>query len=76
MKLGKQVYRNKINGEFYREMIGFKMRNLTFNTETTKLFKDGARFFLNVEDQRDMRIATDEDIATYMEEVNNSATGV
>lgn len=75
MKLGKRVYRNKLNGELYREMIGFKPHNLTFNTETTKLFKDGARFFLNVENQSDMRLATDEDIATYMEEVNNSATG-
>lgn len=75
MELSKQVYRNKLNGELYREMIGFKPRNFTFNTEATKLFKDGARFFLNVENQRDMRIATDEDIATNMEEVNNSVTG-
>lgn len=76
MELSEQVYRNKLNGALYREMIGFKMFNCTFNTETTKLLKGGARFFLNVEDQRDMRIATDEDIATNMEEVSNSATEV
>lgn len=46
MKLGKQVYRNKLNGEFYRELIASNMPcGITLNKESIKKLNGGVGFF-------------------------------
>lgn len=68
MKLGKQVYRNKLNGELYREVISSKRSYvLTLNEENVKILNEGVRFFKNIENPRDMRMCSLSEIATYIE---------
>lgn len=56
MKLGKLVYRNKLNVEFYRELIVSNMPcGITLNEENIKKLNEGVRFFKNIENQRDVR---------------------
>lgn len=68
MKLGKRVYRNKLNGEFYREIIVNNMPcGITLNKENIKKLNEGVRFFKNVKDPEDIRMCSHSEIATYIE---------
>lgn len=61
MKLGKQVYRNKLNGELYREVISSKRSYvLTLNEE-------------NVKNPSDVRMCSLSEIAIHLEEVEYSS---
>ena len=56
MKLGKRVYRNKLSGELYLELITSNMPcGITLNEENIKKLNEGVRFFKNIENQRDVR---------------------
>ena len=56
MKLGKRVYRNKLSGELYLELIISNMPcGITLNEENIKKLNEGVRFFKNIENQRDVR---------------------
>lgn len=68
MKLGKRVYRNKLNGELYRELITSDMPcGITLNKENIKKLNEGVRFFKNIENPRDMRMSSHSEIATHLE---------
>jgi len=68
MKLGKQVYRNKLNGEFHRELIASNMPFcITLNEENIKKLNEGVRFFKNIENPSDVRMCSHSEIATYIE---------
>ena len=61
MKLGKQVYRNKLNGELYRELIAGDMPcGITLNKESIK-------------NPRAMRMCSLSEIAIHREEVEYSS---
>ena len=73
MKLGKQVYRNKLNGELYRELITSNIPcGITLNEENIKKLNEGVRFFKNIENPRDMRMCSLSEDATHLEEVEYS----
>ena len=74
MKLGKRVYRNKLNGEFYRELIASDIQcGITLNEENIKKLNEGVRFFKNIEKPRDMRMCSLSEAVTYLEEVKYSS---
>ena len=74
MKLGKQVYRNKLNGELYREVISSKRSYvLTLNEENVKKLNKGVRFFRNIENPSDVRMCSLSEIAIHLEEVEYSS---
>lgn len=76
MKLGKRVYRNKLNGEFYRELIASDMPcGITLNEENIKKLNEGVRFFKNIENPRDMRMCSHSEATTHLEEVEYSSMG-
>ena len=61
MKLGKKVYRNKLNGELYRELIAGDMPcGITLNKESIK-------------NPRAMRMCSLSEIAIHLEEVEYSS---
>lgn len=61
MKLGKQVYRNKLNGELYRELIAGDMPcGITLSKESIK-------------NPRAMRMCSLSEIAIHLEEVEYSS---
>ena len=74
MKLGKQIYLNRPNGELYRELIVSNMPcGITLNEENIKKLNEGVRFFKNIENQRDMRMCSLSEAATHLEEVEHSS---
>lgn len=74
MKLGKQVYRNKLNGELYRELLASDMPcGITLIEENIKKLNEGVRFFKNIENPRDMRMCSLSEATTYLEEVEYSS---
>ena len=61
MKLGKKVYRNKLNGELYRELIAGDMPcGITLNKE-------------NIKNPSDVRMCSLSEIAIHLEEVEYSS---
>lgn len=73
MKLGKQIYLNRPNGELYPEFIASNMPcGITLNEENIKKLNEGVRFFKNIENQRDMRMCSLSEATTYLEEVEYS----
>jgi len=74
MKLGKQIYLNRLNGEFYRELIASNMPcGITLNKENIKKLNEGVRFFKNIETPRDMRMCSLSEVAIHLEEVEYSS---
>ena len=74
MKLGKRVYRNKLNGEFYRELIASNMPcGITLNEENIKKLNKGVRFFRDTEKPSDVRMCSLSEATTHLEEVEYSS---
>lgn len=74
MKLGKRVYRNKLNGEFYRELIASNMPcGITLNEENIKKLNEGVRFFRDTEKPSDVRMCSLSEATTHLEEVEYSS---
>lgn len=73
MKLGKKVYKNKLNGELYRELIASNMPcGITLNEENIKKLNEGVRLFKNVKDPEDIRMCSHSEATTHLEEVEYS----
>ena len=71
MKLGKQVYRNKLNGELYREIIASNMPFcITLNEENIYKLRGGVRFFQSVKNQNDPLVVSHSEFATFIEETD------